>query len=590
MNDILKAKIDLLPDMPGSYQMKNANGDIIYVGKAKSLVKRVKQYFYRPQVGKVAKMVSEITDFDIITTNTEKESLLLEINLIQKYYPKYNILLKDGKMYPYIALKKGGDPFLNIARSDKNKGYYYFGPFPNSGSAYTMIKLLNKIFPLRKCKYMPKKPCLYYYLGQCLAPCIQKVKPEEYAPMIKEMTRLLNGDSSRLEAKLNQQMKEAADQLKFEEASTKRDQLKAIKHIISSQKIMMKDHMDRDFVGYSIREGYMSVVFFLYQRGSLLGKSLFVVEEIGSEEDILTQVITQFYQKNRHPKELIISNRAIQNLLSEALGIKVIVPQRGMKKDLLFMALENAKQGLDQHFQTARLEDDKLGLLQELGNKLGIDIPLDIELYDNSHLQGADAVGAMVKFINGVKAPQLYRKYNIQNANKKDDLASMKEVLTRRFTRLVNENQKFPDLVILDGGENQIMVALEVFEKLKIKVNVAGLKKNNKHITEALINGQTGELIPLDHHSNLFFLLMRMQDEVHRFAITTHRHKRAGELYKTIYDDIPGIGKKRKAMLLEAYPTIDSLKDTTVEELNQFIPQSAAMEIVKIVHKAKKKA
>lgn len=590
MNDILKAKIDLLPDMPGSYQMKNANGDIIYVGKAKSLVKRVKQYFYRPQVGKVAKMVSEITDFDIITTNTEKESLLLEINLIQKYYPKYNILLKDGKMYPYIALKKGGDPFLKIARSDKNKGYYYFGPFPNSGSAYTMIKLLNKIFPLRKCKYMPKKPCLYYYLGQCLAPCIQKVKPEEYAPMIKEMTRLLNGDSSRLEAKLNQQMKEAADQLKFEEASTKRDQLKAIKHIISSQKIMMKDHMDRDFVGYSIREGYMSVVFFLYQRGSLLGKSLFVVEEIGSEEDILTQVITQFYQKNRHPKELIISNRAIQNLLSEALGIKVIVPQRGMKKDLLFMALENAKQGLDQHFQTARLEDDKLGLLQELGNKLGIDIPLDIELYDNSHLQGADAVGAMVKFINGVKAPQLYRKYNIQNANKKDDLASMKEVLTRRFTRLVNENQKFPDLVILDGGENQIMVALEVFEKLKIKVNVAGLKKNNKHITEALINGQTGELIPLDHHSNLFFLLMRMQDEVHRFAITTHRHKRAGELYKTIYDDIPGIGKKRKAMLLEAYPTIDSLKDTTVEELNQFIPQSAAMEIVKIVHKAKKKA
>jgi excinuclease ABC subunit C len=590
MNEMLKAKIDLLPDMPGSYQMKNADGVIIYVGKAKSLVKRVKQYFYRPQVGKVAKMVKEIVDFDIITTNTEKESLLLEINLIQKYYPKYNVLLKDGKMYPYIALKKGGDPWLKIARSDKQKGYYYFGPFPSSGSAYTMIKMLNKIFPLRKCKVLPKKPCLYYYLGQCLAPCIKKVEEEEYAPIISEMTRLLNGDSSKLEAKLSKQMKEAADNLNFEEASTKKDQLNAIKHIISSQKIMMQDHMDRDFVGYSIREGYMSIVFFLYQHGSLLGKSLFVVEEIGGYEEILTQAITQFYQKNRIPKELIIPDKKIQALLEETLGIKVVVPQRGIKKDLLFMALENAKQGLDQHFQTARLEDDNLSLLNELGQRLNINPPLDIELYDNSHFQGADAVGAMVKYINGVKAPQMYRKYNIQNSNKKDDLASMKEILTRRFNRLIIEKEKFPDLIILDGGENQIMAALDVCERLNIAVSIAGLKKNNKHVTEALINGTTGELIALDHHSNLFFFLMRMQDEVHRFAITTHRSKRAGELYKTIYDDIPGIGKKRKFMLLEAYPTVDSLKDTTIEELSQFIPKNSAMKIMELVKTQIKKA
>ena len=590
MNEMLKAKIDLLPDKPGSYQMKNADGVIIYVGKAKSLVKRVKQYFYRPQVGKVAKMVKEIVDFDIITTNTEKESLLLEINLIQKYYPKYNVLLKDGKMYPYIALKKGGDPWLKIARSDKQKGYYYFGPFPSSGSAYTMIKMLNKIFPLRKCKVLPKKPCLYYYLGQCLAPCIKKVEEDEYAPIISEMTRLLNGDSSKLEAKLSKQMKEAADNLNFEEASTKKDQLNAIKHIISSQKIMMQDHMDRDFVGYSIREGYMSIVFFLYQHGSLLGKSLFVVEEIGGYEEILTQAITQFYQKNRIPKELIIPDKKIQALLEETLGIKVVVPQRGIKKDLLFMALENAKQGLDQHFQTARLEDDNLSLLNELGQRLNINPPLDIELYDNSHFQGADAVGAMVKYINGVKAPQMYRKYNIQNSNKKDDLASMKEILTRRFNRLIIEKEKFPDLIILDGGENQIMAALDVCERLNIAVSIAGLKKNNKHVTEALINGTTGELIALDHHSNLFFFLMRMQDEVHRFAITTHRSKRAGELYKTIYDDIPGIGKKRKFMLLEAYPTVDSLKDTTIEELSQFIPKNSAVKIMELVKTQIKKA
>ena len=590
MNDVLKAKIDLLPDRPGSYQMKNADGVIIYVGKAKSLVKRVKQYFYRPQVGKVAKMVREIADFDIITTNTEKESLLLEINLIQKYYPKYNILLKDGKMYPYIALKKGGDPLLKIARSDKQKGYYYFGPFPSSGSAYTMIKLLNKIFPLRKCKVLPKKPCLYYYLGQCLAPCIKKVEQEEYEPIIRDITRLLNGDSSKLEAKLTQQMHEAASKMNFEEAANKRDQLKAINHIISSQKIMMQDHIDRDFVGYSVREGYMSIIFLLYRRGSLLGKSLFVVEEIGSYEEILTQAITQFYQKHRLPKELIISDKKIQELLAETLGIKVIIPQRGKKRDLLFMALENAKQGLDQHFQTARLEDDNLSLLNELGEKLNIKTPLDIELYDNSHFQGADAVGAMVKFINGVKAPQLYRKYNIKNSNKKDDLASMKEVLTRRLTRLINEKDKLPDLIILDGGENQIMAAIDVCENLGININVAGLKKNSKHVTNALINGKTGELIPLDHHSNLFFFLMRMQDEVHRFAITAHRRRREGELYKTIYDDIPGIGKKRKLMLLDAYPTIDSLKETTVDELSQFIPKKSAEIIVELVKNKSKKA
>jgi len=353
---------------------------------------------------------------------------------------------------------------------------------------------------------------------------------------------------------------------------------------------MMQDHIDRDFVGYSVREGYMSIIFLLYRRGSLLGKSLFVVEEIGSYEEILTQAITQFYQKHRLPKELIISDKKIQELLAETLGIKVIIPQRGKKRDLLFMALENAKQGLDQHFQTARLEDDNLSLLNELGEKLNIKTPLDIELYDNSHFQGADAVGAMVKFINGVKAPQLYRKYNIKNSNKKDDLASMKEVLTRRLTRLINEKDKLPDLIILDGGENQIMAAIDVCENLGININVAGLKKNSKHVTNALINGKTGELIPLDHHSNLFFFLMRMQDEVHRFAITAHRRRREGELYKTIYDDIPGIGKKRKLMLLDAYPTIDSLKETTVDELSQFIPKKSAEIIVELVKNKSKKA
>lgn len=574
---LLQSKIDLLPDRPGSYQMKDKDGTIIYVGKAKSLIKRVKQYFTRPQAGKVMKMVEEIEDFDIIETNTEKESLLLEINLIQKYYPKYNILLKDGKMYPYIALKKGNDPYLKISHNNKEKSYYYFGPFPSSSSAYTMIKLMNKIFPLRKCKTIPSKPCLYYYLGQCLAPCINKVKKEDYKDILLHMNRLMNGDTSELISDIKKKMKECSDNLDFERAQEYKEQIASINHIVSQQKIMFEDHIDRDVVGYSEREGYLSVIFFLYRRGILLGKNLFVINKMGDLGDQLEEVIIQFYQNHPKPKELIISYKDISQIISEALELKVIVPSRGFKKDLLFMALDNAKQGLDQHFQTARLEDDNLALLEELGSKLGLKkTPLDIELYDNSHLQGADAIGAMVKYINGEKAPSLYRKYNLRGENTKDDLASMKEVLTRRFSHLQDPKNRRPDLIILDGGENQIMAALEVEEKENVDIPLCGLKKNDRHETNALITSY-GEEIPLDRTSSLFFLLMRMQDEVHRFAISTFRARKSKDFYQTIYDDIEGIGKKRKAMLIDAYPTIDSIKDASIEELEQLIPKQAAL-------------
>lgn len=575
MNQILQSKIDLLPDRPGSYQMKDKNGTIIYVGKAKSLVKRVKQYFTRPQVGKVAKMVSEITDFDIIETNTEKEALLLEINLIQKYYPKFNILLKDGKMYPYIALKKGNDPFLKIAHKDKEKNYYYFGPFPSSKSCYTTINLLNKIFPLRKCNVLPKKPCLYYYLGQCLAPCINKISEESYKKIVSDITKFLNGDASEILSNLKEKMKKASDNLEFEKANEYKEQIDAVNQTISSQKIMMQDHVNRDFVGYSIREGFISIAILTFRRGILLGKNLFVIELYSDVEEVIATSLLQYYKNHDKPKELVISINELVDLLKESLEIDVLVPLRGFKKDLLFMALENAKQGLDQHFQTARLEDDKLTLLEELGHLLSIKTPLDIELYDNSHLQGSDAIGAMVKYINGEKAPNLYRKYNLRGENKKDDLASMVEVLTRRFTRMIKENQKKPDLIILDGGETQIQAALSVEEKLKVDIPLAGLRKNDKHETDSLINGQTGEIIPLDKKSPLFFLLMRMQDEVHRFAITSFRNRHAKDFYQTVYDDIKGIGKKRKAMLIEAYPTLESIKQASVDELKQFIPEES---------------
>ena len=582
MNEILKMKIDMLPSKPGSYQMKDKNGNIIYVGKAKSLDKRVRQYFYRPQEGKVQRMVREIEDFDIIETNSEKEALLLEINLIQKYYPKYNILLKDGKMYPYISLRRGGDPFLKIAHNDKDKRYYYFGPFPSSHNAYTMINLLNKIFPLRKCNVIPKKPCLYYHLGQCLGPCINKIEESSYKEIVSSITKLLNGDSSSLVSSLTKKMKECSLNLDFERAKEYKDQIDSINHIISSQKIMMKDHIDRDVIGYSLREGYISVLFLLYRKGILLGKNLFVHELNSDVEDVLVDIIFQFYLNHPKPKEIVISLDSIKEVLEESLEVKVLVPSTGQKKDLLYMTLENAKQGLDQHFQTARLEDDNLALLEELGKLLNIETPLDIELYDNSHLQGKDAIGALVKYINGVKVPSLYRKFNIKSENTKDDLSMMKEVLTRRLTRLKEENQKKPDLIILDGGEEQLKVAKEVVFSLGLDIALASLKKNDKHQTDTLVNGKDFSSILLDRKSNLFFLLMRMQDEVHRYAITTHKAKRSKEIYKTIYDDIKGIGKKRKEMLLSLYPTKEALSQATIEELKQIVPLEIACRLKEI--------
>lgn len=586
---VLKQKISLLPDKPGSYQMKDEQGNIIYVGKAKSLLKRVKQYFVRPQTGKVFRMVQEIRDFDIIETSSEKEALLLEISLIHKYYPKYNIMLMDDKMYPYIALKKSGDPFLRITRSDKEKGYRYFGPYPNSSKAYKVIDLMNKVFPIRKCQNIPAHPCLYYHMGQCLAPCINKVQENKYIELRQSITRFLNGDVSFVTQKLHLEMKQYADNLEFEKAKECKDLLDAIEEIKSKQNVMFQDHIDRDVMGYSVREGYVCVVFLLYRRGVLLGKNVYIEELEDDLEDLLENLAVQFYQKQSSlPKELIVLDKQMAPLLEEALKINVVVPSRGKKKDLLLMADDNAKQMLDQHFQTARLEDDVLSLLEELKEKLSLKkTPLDIELYDNSHLQGYDPVGAMVKFINGEKAPSLYRKYKITQPNPQDDTASMREVLSRRFKRLKEENQKLPDLILLDGGFAQCAVGLEVKEEYGLNIPIAGLEKNNKHATDSLINADTGEIIPLERSSKLFFLLMRMQDEIHRYAITYHRGKRGKSKYKTVFDDIPGIGPKRKDQLLQAYPSTEDLYTATLDGLMRFVPEAAAKEVLLRVEKLK---
>lgn len=580
---VLKQKISLLPDKPGSYQMKDVNGTIIYVGKAKSLLKRVKQYFTRPQCGKVARMVHEIRDFDIIETQSEKEALLLEISLIHQYRPKYNIMLMDDRTYPYLAIPKKGYPYLKINRTDKEKGFTCFGPYPNASQAYATLNLLNKIYPIRKCRNLPTKACLYFHMGQCLAPCVNRISEEKNDELRNRIISFLSGNTGDVTSELKTKMNQHASKLEFEEAKAYKDLLDAIESITSKQKILFSDHLDRDIVGYSIREGYMAIVFFLYRKGVFLGKNTYIVEMEDEPNEMIETMIVQFYQKHDYkPKELIVPSKELIPILSESLPFSIVSPERGRRRDLLSMAIENAKQELDQHFQTARLDDDVILLLDELKDKLGLDkTPLDIELYDNSHIQGYDPVGCMVKYINGEKAPSMYRKYKITQPNPQDDLASMKEVLTRRFRRLKEENQKLPDLIILDGGFTQCSIGLEVKAEIGVDIPIAGLEKNDKHETDSLINADTGEIIDLERNSPLFFLLMRMQDEIHRFAITYHRSKREKSLFKTIYDDIKGIGKKRKDILLSLYPTMESLEGITIEELSQVVPKDVAYEIIK---------
>ena len=583
MNELLKVKIELLKDVPGVYIMKNSEGTVIYVGKAKSLVKRVKQYFYRPQVGKVMRMVREITDFDTIQINSEKEALLLELNLIQKYYPKYNILLKDGKTYPYIALSKDKEPRLKIAYKPNDKDHYYFGPYTSSSSAYKIIDLLNKIFPLRKCSYIPSSPCLYYHLHQCLGPCINKNLANEYKSMVNDIKHFMQGDDSKIKTNLILQMKKASEELNFEKAGEYKKIIDSIDHIQEKQSITLSSKLSLDVIATSSREGYFALSIITYRNGLLLGKNVFVNEQEGENNDEqVISLIFQYYQKHDLPKEIIVGNKEYL-VLQEGLSTKVILPSRGIKHDLLLIALENAKNGIDEHFLSARLEDDNLLLLEELGNILNIKTPLHIELFDNSHLQGSEPIGAMVCFINGVKTPSMYRKYNIKQSSGKDDLKSMYEVIYRRYSRLKKENQPFPDLILVDGGFNQLKVAQKALDDLDIKINLAGLEKDDHHHTSTLLTLE--KEYSLSNQSKLFLFLVRMQDEVHRFAITFHRQKRSKKVISSFFDNIEGIGEKRKEMLNKAYPSLDSLKNASLEELSQIVPQEVGQRIIDKLNK-----
>ena len=586
MNDILKKQIELLPDQPGCYLMHNADDEIIYIGKAKNLKKRVSQYFLRVHSGKTAAMVSHVDHFETIITKSEKEALILEMNLIQKNHPRYNILLMDDKHYPYIAIHKNVEnPYVSLSRNVKDKKCLYFGPYPNSSAAFEVIDLINKLFPLRKCHNVPKSPCLYYHIGQCLAPCVKPVSKEKYEEIVDNIADFLKGKNQDLVKDLKEKIRKHSENLEFERAQEYKKMLDSINHITEKQNVEFKDKINRDFFSFHTRENYIAIALLSYRQGILLSKRSFCYELIGEINEFVSEIIYQYYSINAIPNEVIVSNEEIKdNLMDYFENANVFAPTKGKLHDVLDICEINAKEALDEHFLTAKLDDDVLNLLDKLGNILHIKTPTRIELFDNSHLQGTNAIGAMVVFINGIPYKKLYRKFNIQGVNKKDDLSSMRETLTRRYKRVKEENGEMPDLIIVDGGKGQIETALEVKKALNLPFSIAGLVKTSKHRTSALMDENFNEYY-LDDEKKLFLLLTRMQDEVHRYAITTHIKKRNKSVFNSVFDDVDGIGEKRKEQLIKAFPSISELKNAKIEELEQIIPKESAKLLYEKVRK-----
>lgn len=576
MNEIIKNSIPLLPKLPGVYLMYNHDNVVIYVGKAKNLYNRVSQYFLRPQCGKVFAMVNNVHHFETLITKTEKEAFILEMNLIHKYYPRYNILLKDGKHYPYIALKKKNDPQIKISHDEKDKNYYYFGPFPTSSYAYEVIRLLNKIFPTRKCKNIPNNPCLYFHMGNCLAPCINKIDESQINELIDNIKSFLNGNVDFIINPIKQKMINYSNNQQYELANECKQTLLAIEHIVNKQNVENNDKTARDVFSYVTRENYLSLAVLTYRNGLLLGKNCFIVEQFGEIEEQILDLILQYYQTHQLPKEIIINIPSIIDSIKDIYdGVNVYSITKGKLLESVDIASLNARQELDSHFMSARLTDDNLSLLNELGNLIKINTPYHIELFDNSHIQGDSAVGAMVAFINGEPNKNMYRKYNLSDENKQDDYHSMQEIIKRRYTRLINEKQKLPDLILVDGGLTQIKAGNEILNSINADIPLFGLFKNDKHQTKGLMD-KDGNIYEINN-KNLFFLLVRMQDEVHRFAINFHHQKRNKNYKISILDNIKGLGNKRKQILLEHYLSIDALKSASIEELSQLIPNEVAI-------------
>ena len=562
---------------PGCYLMKNTDGKVIYVGKARKLKNRVSSYFTGAHNYKTTKLVDHIWDFDYIVTGSEKEALLLEINLIKDYTPEYNIMFMDNTYYPYIELTDETHPRLKIVRKTKNKKNKYFGPYPDATAARNTFKLLNKLYPLRKCNHVPDKPCLYYSLHQCLGPCINEVDKSQYDEIRKELISFIHGNTKSKIDELTEKMMTASENLQFELAKEYRDLIRSIEYVTAKQNVQFGDYKDRDILGYFIDKGYISIQLFFMREGKLLYHD-FNLEPVGEdfEEDLIRFLVT-YYQTHPEPYELLIPQDVDLELLTEILSCHVLQPQRGDNK--------NAKEALEKKFLLKEKTDEKTILpIIELGQKLGIDTPHTIELYDNSNIQGAYAVAGMVVYKDGVPSKKDYRKYKIKTVEGPDDYASMKEVIYRRYYRLLMEQKEMADLIIVDGGLGQIKVAKEVIDSLNLSVHICGLSKDDKHSTAMLLD-EDGNQVPIDTKSPLFFLLTRMQDEVHRYAISFHRQVRSKSLFSSILDEVEGIGEARKKKLLNHFKSVKKMKEASLEELEAVIPKNTAAKLYEVLHK-----
>lgn len=578
---MIKEKLSLVPNKPGCYLMKNAVGEIIYVGKAKKLKNRLSSYFRGTHTGKTAKLVSEIVDFEYVVVGSETESLILEMNLIKEHDPKYNILLRDDKSYPYIELTKEEVPRLLVVRSLNRKKNHnrLYGPYPNVFAARNTVNLLNRMYPLRKCKTYNKRPCLYFHIGECLGYCTHNVDPSKIEQMENDIIRFLKGDDSVITAKIKEEMLKESEQLHFEKAKELKNLLDYIEITLVKQKVEINDMIDRDVFGYYINKGYLSIQVFFIRGGKILERHSKIIPLIDEIEEELTRYIANFYSNNILPKEILVPDIVNTEILEQYFNVKVISPLKGVKKKIVGMANKNAEITLNNEIELINRDEERTFLAnEELKNILKLDKLDRIELFDNSHLFGTFNVSGMVVFTNGLPNKNEYRKFKL-SIESNDEYAMMEEVIYRRYFRVLKDDLKRPDLIIVDGGIGQIHIARKVLESLNMNIPVVGLKKNDKHATEALMAFDPIEEIPVDKKSNLFYYLERMQDEVHNFTISYHKQIRSKGAMESIIDRVEGIGEKRKKELLKKFKTITKLKEASLEELNEMLPQKVALNL-----------
>ena len=582
--EYIRSKLVNLPHLPGSYQMKDKNGEIIYVGKAKDLHNRVNQYFTGAHDFKTTKLVQNIEDFDFIVTASEKEALVLEINLIKKYRPKYNIQFIDDSSYPYIKLTKETYPRLMVARDTrKDRKARYFGPLPDAGAAKDTLKILQSLYPFRRCTKIPDKVCLYYHLGQCLGPCEYEIDPAVYREMADKTTRFMNGDTKEVEKELQRKMTEASEALEFEKAMEYRDLLESVRRSLDKQNIENDNRGDRDVFAWYTDKGYMAITGFLVRKGIILNKEFRLRPLYGDAEDEFSAFLIQYYQTHPYAKELVLPAGTDTEALQEVLETAIFIPQKGYRRKLIGMCLENAKNQLDLKFRSAERQDSLTEeAVRSLSELAGRDMRR-IELFDNSHISGAFTVASCVVYEDGVPDKKSYRLYKLHTAN--SDVDSMKEVVYRRYFRLLSEDGRMPDGILVDGGMTQINAAKEIIDSLGLTdtIRIMGLVKDDHHNTNALMDTD-GTVLPIDKNSGLFFLLTRMQDEVHRTAVSYHRKLRSKAQTKSILDEVEGIGPKRKKALLKAFGSFAKLKNATEEEIAAVIPAAAAKSVFEALH------